>query len=305
VGTRHNYETYFKHVLRKWESSLMEDLKAQPVEEWLHTLPLAPMSCKHVRNVISQLWNFAIFAELVPWTGTGDKTKNFMSHVKVPGGGEALNPAHEFTRTEFGLWVCCLPDPYRLMAVLSLGLSLRIGECLGYKWLDIQEGVDDEGEPRSTISIERQKTMRQITDSLKTKESEKILTLPPVLVRMLNDWRARSFYTAPEDWIFASDRKHGVDSLSYENVLRHYKIAAGKVGIKGKISTHSMRHTCRLWMKNNGESVETMMNAMRHTNLKQMLDYGKKTATPAASKAHAKVAAQAASALLETDGVPN
>jgi integrase len=304
IGTRHNYKTYMKHVLAKWEDNLMIDLEADPVEQWIKTLknkrgqPFSPESCKHVRNVLSQLWNYAIFKKLVPWAG-GD-TKTWMSHVQLPKNakgkqGGPREKAHSFSQQEFALWLCLLPDQYRLIAVIASSLCLRIGECLGYKWSDIDWEL-------ALITIKRQYTMRVITDSLKTEESEATMPLHPKLVNMLKEWQARSFYNGQDDWLFTYK---GGKPLSYEAVLRQFKMAARKLGIKGKISTHSMRHSCISWMDDNGENIETQREGARHSTTKQTRDYGKRKRSQAVINALFKVAEQVTAPLTETPKVLN
>jgi hypothetical protein len=66
-STRYGYDQWLvNHVLPKWGKASITDLQPRPVELWLHSLVLSPKNRVHIRGVIQQLWEFAMWRGEVP-----------------------------------------------------------------------------------------------------------------------------------------------------------------------------------------------------------------------------------------------
>jgi hypothetical protein len=65
-STRYSYDQWLtNHILPRWGEGSITDVKPRPVELWLHSLTLSPKSRVHIRGVLHQLWEFAM------WRGDG------------------------------------------------------------------------------------------------------------------------------------------------------------------------------------------------------------------------------------------
>lgn len=99
---------------------------------------------------------------------------------------------------------------FRTIAIVSVCLGLRISECLGLKWSDVN-WLD------GTITVERG-IVNQNVDDVKSAESRKQLSLDGGLLEVLKAWRSMSQLTAPGDWMFASPAQLGRLPWSYDGV---------------------------------------------------------------------------------------
>lgn len=67
--TRLAYSAWMRnHVLPRWRDTPITNLQPRSVELWLKSLPLSPKSRVHIRGLMSQLYDFAQWAGLIPAT---------------------------------------------------------------------------------------------------------------------------------------------------------------------------------------------------------------------------------------------
>ena len=156
--TRRTYEVWLRnHIIPKWGNSALSDVQARPVELWLESLPLAPKSKAHIRGLLSILWDFAM------WSGDLPMQRNPMEIVKVKGATRRMRQPRSLTVDEFQRFCSCLLEPFETVALLCCCLGLRISECLGLKWCDVDW-------LNSTLRVERG-IVSQRVDEVKTTES--------------------------------------------------------------------------------------------------------------------------------------
>jgi integrase len=161
-STRYSYDQWLtNHILPRWGNGSITDVQPRPVELWLHSLTLSPKSRVHIRGVLHQLWEFAM------WRGDVPAERNPMTLVTVRGASRRTNAPRSLTFEEFQKFVSELPEPFRTMSLLCLCLGLRISECLALKWADVDWLA-------SKISVERA-IVRQRVDDVKTAGSRKHL----------------------------------------------------------------------------------------------------------------------------------
>jgi len=121
----------------------------------------------------------------------------------------------------------CQPDPAglhpslqdaswvkRTLVPLAASTGLRQSEIFGLKWGDI----DFE---RGTMSVIRS-IVYGVVDPCKTESSQKPVPMHPTLADALTQWRKRSTYIKPEDWVFASRRYRGRRPYWGQAILRKY-----------------------------------------------------------------------------------
>src|SRR6202011_3701765 len=54
------------HIIPAWGDQPITNLQARPVDLWLRDLSLSPKSRVHIRGLIRQLWDFAMWCGSVP-----------------------------------------------------------------------------------------------------------------------------------------------------------------------------------------------------------------------------------------------
>jgi len=143
-----------------------------PVELWLRSLELAPKSRVHIRGVIHQLWEFAM------WHGYVPTQRNPMELVTIKGATKRKKP-HSLTEDEFRKFLAHLEEPIRTIALLCVSFGLRISECLALQWGDVDW-------MNSTIQIARG-VVRQRVGPVKTSESERRMSVDAELLATLKN----------------------------------------------------------------------------------------------------------------------
>ena len=176
TDTRRSYEVWLRnHILPKWGDCSLTDLQARPVELWLGALALSPKSKAHIRGLLSVIWDYAM------WRGDVPTQRNPMELVTVKGATKRTRQPRSLTVEEFQNFALQLEEPFRTMALLCCCLGLRISECLGLKWSDV-DWLDGK------LLVERGIVCQNV-DDVKTSESRKQLVLAGELIAALQRWK--------------------------------------------------------------------------------------------------------------------
>jgi integrase len=94
------------------------------------------------------------------------------------------------------------------------------------------------------------------------------------LLDLLKHWRQTAQFSAAEDWMFASQYKLGRQPLGYTYIWNKLGNAARKAGI-GHVSSHTFRHTSRMWPDSVGTPVGVQQKLMRHADIRTTMNiYG-------------------------------
>jgi len=191
---------------------------------------------------------------------------NPMTLVSVKGASKLRRKPRSLTVEQFQQLLPRLPEPFHLIALVCVGLGLRISEALALKWSDVNWKL-------GMLKVERG-IVRQIVDDVKTDESRKDLSIDTAMLAVLRAWSQTTALAAATDWIFASPVQRGKLPWSYPRVWKVFQDAANAAGI-GKIGTHTMRHTHRAWLSAVGTAVEVQQKLMRHADIRTTMNtYG-------------------------------
>ena len=273
--TRRAYEVWLKnHILPRWGDSGLTEIQARPVELWLESLSLAPKSKAHIRGVLSILWDFAM------WRGQVATQRNPMELVRVKGATKRTRQPRSLTVGEFQRFIQYLNEPFRTIALLCCCLGLRISECLGLKWADVDW-------LNGKLRVERGIVCQKV-DDVKTAESRRDLAIDGELLGSLKAWKQTSHFAESDDWMFASPTQLGRLPWSYDQIWRVYQKAASQAGI-GRLGTHSLRHTYRSWLDSVGTPVGVQQRLMRHADIRTTMNVYGDVATAEMAAAHGKV----------------
>ena len=273
--TRRSYEVWLRnHIMPRWGDSSLTELQARPVELWLESLSLAPKSKAHVRGLLSILWDFAM------WRGHASTQRNPMELVRVKGATKRTRQPRSLTVEDFQKLIRHLDEPFRAIALICCCLGLRISECLGLKWADVDW-------LNGKLRVERGIVCQQV-DEVKTAESRRDLAIDCELLEVLKCWKQASQFSESDDWMFASPSQLGRLPWSYDQIWRVYQKAADKAGI-GRLGTHSLRHTYRSWLDSVGTPVGVQQRLMRHADIRTTMNVYGNAGTAEMAEAHSKV----------------
>jgi len=280
-STRYGYEAWLKnHIIPSWGDKLITELRPRPVELWLKSLSLSPKSRVHIRGLLRQLWEFAIWNETVPMQ------RNPMELVEILGATKRLRKPYCLTEEEFGKFLQQLEGPIRTISLLCVSFGLRISEALGLKWCDVDW-------LNGRLRIERG-IVRQHVGSVKTDHSEQQMSIDGEMLAVLRAWKQATQFPSEVEWMFASPIQLGRLPISYPWVWRCFQAAAQRARIR-QFGTHSLRHTYRSWLDAVGTPIAVQQKLMRHKDIRTTLNVYGDVVTNEMREAHSKVVRMALS----------
>ncbi|MBS1816218.1 MAG: site-specific integrase [Acidobacteria bacterium] len=242
---------YKNYILPKWGSLPLPAVKAVAVEDWLKTLSLANGSKAKIREVFGAAFRHGIRHELYP-TNPIASVRQVRKRAVEP---EILEPAeiaailHELEGVE----------PVRTAFLIAAVMGMRRGEIFGLKWGDV------DGE-RAILHV-RRSYVDGVEGPPKTDSSRRPLPVPSQVLEALKTWKEQSSYTAPDDWVFASDISFGKQPLWPGTLWRRNvapAIERAKI-TKPKLGWHTLRRSYASLLLSNGVSLRVSMELMRHS----------------------------------------
>lgn len=267
-----------KYVLASWGLKPITELQPRPVHLWLESLPLAPKTRGHLRDLLHLLVDYAM------WRGSIPVGTNPVSLVTVRGSSNRQTKPRSLTVDEFHVLAKHLGQPFKTMALLQLCLGLRVSELLALRWQD----VDWMG---SKLNVEHG-IVNQHLDAVKTEGSRKTMTLDAQLLQVLATWKQVTQFRDAGDWLFPSPVKLGRLPYSYTGYWRALHTATTRAGL-GHMGTHAFRHSYRSWLDSVGTAITVQQKLMRHSDIKTTLNIYGDVVTDEMERAGSKVAALA------------
>jgi integrase len=161
-STPRGYEAWMKnHILPRWGSSRITELKSDPVEMWLRGLPLSSKTRRNIKGILTILWTFSMRKEFVP---IARNPMEIVTLRKRKGEKKRLT-MKELTAEQFQSLLKALEPQLELqtMVIVTLSCGLRISETRGLQWRDIDW-------LERTVTLERG-VVKQDVDDVKTEES--------------------------------------------------------------------------------------------------------------------------------------
>jgi integrase len=172
-----------------------------------------------------------------------------------------------------------LTEPERTLTLLAAGTGLRISECLGLEWRDVDFA-------EAMIHVRRTWTCGRV-GLPKTKASKGPVPLHPLLAEFMLCWKKTTRYPESCDWVCPSFRLKGkqprVANMLVEDYLRP---AAAKAGVlsshrdeQGRIveddlrrfGFHNLRHSLASFLVRMRTDPKTVQTLLRHSDVKLTL----------------------------------
>jgi integrase len=172
-------------------------------------------------------------------------------------------------------------EPFRTMVIVAICLGLRCSEIFGLRWADINwEAL--------TLDVQRG-IVAGVLDETKSQTSEGTLPIAAELAEVLWQWKRRSPFNAPEDFVFADPDKAGRAPYDPSSLQRSRLRPAGKdIGFSDSLGWHTFRHTYRTFLDETGAPMSAQQELMRHADIRTTFEYGE-ALTPSKRKANLKV----------------
>lgn len=250
------------HIAPQWEDQAIDHVTPLKVINWLAGLKMAATTKASIRSVLRQCFELAALHGYIPAT-----ERNPMSLVPIKGTNKRQRALIILTPEQFKGLVEGLPAPLNLMVLLTGSLGLRVGETIALHW----EDIDWE---QKTVTIQRNFTRQQV-GAPKTDTSRAVLPLDDALISLLKAHRDAREESAKENPIvFPSSRTGGYQSASML-LQKGIKKAADKLKL-GRVTWHSLRHSCRSWLDAASVPVGVQKDLLRHADISTTMNrYGR------------------------------
>jgi integrase len=265
-----------RHIKSKWGDYPVEKVRPFAVEQWLKTMPRAPKTKGHLRNVMRNLFNCAMRWELIAIAD------NPMKLVRVRGVSKRQEEPRILSVDEFYRLADELEEPFRTMVILAQCTGLRCSELLALRWCDFDwEGL---------VLRVRRAIVDGVVNDVKTKYSRAGLPLDSELAEIMWAWKQRARGRGEEDWVFASPQKNGAKPYQPWGLqYRKLRPAARRAGLGEGIGWHTFRHTYASLLRANGEDLKVQQELLRHADIRTTMNHYTQAMPEAKRNAHRKV----------------
>jgi len=238
-ATVEGHKSYLKlHILPRWGTLKLTEVKTVAVEMWLDSLPLAPATKTKIRNIMSAVFSHGIRHEWI--------TFNPISRVRCS--AKRLREPDVLTPGEFRALLPELPLREQVMVMLAGSTGLRRSEMFALRWSDVDFHSMQVAVTRSCV--------RNHFGKVKTEARGKPVPLHVTVCDVLLDWRRATLYSGESDFLFPSERMNGTQPLTPQMVLKKIvRPALVRAGVRDKvIGWHSFRHSLGACLSKHGLS---------------------------------------------------
>jgi integrase len=261
----------YKRILKnrcidRWGKRIALSLEPLEIEQWLKALKrdedLENPTLDKIRRVMNLVFKHGQRYGLIPRTQESNPMR-FVRCKTTSDYAMILTPQQAFDV------LMLLEEPERTLTLLASATGLRISECLGLQWLDVDFEL-------SQIHVRRTWTCGEV-GLPKSKASKAPVPLHPLLGEFMLAWKNKTPYAQSGNWVFASFRCKGkqprVANMLVEDHLRPAAVKAGvlKEGEKVRFGFHNLRHSLASFLVRTKTDPKTVQALLRHSDVKTTL----------------------------------
>ena len=278
--TIRSYERVLRNrLLPKWGHRIALGVEPLEVEHWLKDLKrekgFANPTLDKTRRVMSLIYKHGQRYGLIPRNQESNPMRFVRCRTTSPYEAMILSPEQAYAI------LINLQEPERTLTLLASGTGLRISECLGLQWQDVNFAG-------AMIHVRRTWTCGQI-GLPKSKASKGPVPLHPLLAEFMLQWKQKTPYSQPGDWVFPSSRLEGkrprVANMLVEDHLRPAAVKAGILSShrdsRGRLvdddprrfGFHNLRHSLASFLIRTRTDPKTVQTLLRHSDVKLTLQF--------------------------------
>jgi integrase len=265
AGYTHNLD---KHILPKWGDLPALTIEPRDVETWLKRVKkekgLANPTLDRLRRLMSLIYKSAQRYGLIPRSQECNPMKFVRCKTTSDYEARTITP-----RQAHDIWKW-LEEPEKTLTLLAAATGLRISECLGLQWADVDFA-------NQLIHVRRTWTAGKV-GLPKSKASKAAVPLHPQLALHLEGWHRETAYGGPQNWVFPSEKLKGtqprVANMLVSSYLRPAAIAAGVIGKDEEVrfGFHTLRHSLATFLVATGKDPKTVQSLLRHSDVTTTLN---------------------------------
>lgn len=262
----------YKRVLRnrllpRWGKKIALSIQPLEIEQWLSSLKeeerLENPTLDKMRRVMSLVYKHGQRHGLIPRRDECNPLR--FVRCKTTSGYEAmiLTPEQAFSV------LIGLPAPEKTLTLLAASTGLRISECLGLQWQDVNF-------KESLIYVRRTWTCGKV-GMPKSRASQAPVPMHSLLADFMSVWRKQTLYAQLTDWVFPSlklsGRKPRAANMLVEDYLRPAAVRAGIIGEGDpcRFGFHNLRHSLASFLVRSKFDPKTVQALLRHSDVKTTL----------------------------------
>jgi integrase len=263
-----SYKRILKNrCLDRWGKRNALDIEPLEIERWLKALKrneeLENPTLDKIRRVMSLVFKHGQRYGLIPRTQEANPMR--FVRCKTTSSYEAmiLTPQQAFAV------LTKLKEPERTLTLLASATGLRISECLGLQWQDVNF-------ERSQIHVRRTWTCGAMGIP-KSRASQAPVPLHALLAASMQEWKNSTPYSQPTDWVFPSMRCKGKQPRTANMLVGdHLKPAAVAAGVLAendppRFGFHNLRHSLASFLVRSKTDPKTVQALLRHSDVKTTL----------------------------------
>jgi integrase len=262
----------YRHILNdylipRWGRRSALGIEPLEIEKWLQALRrekgLANPTLDKTRRVMSIVYKHSQRHGLIS-RGEESNPLRFV-RCKTTSDYEAiiLTPEQAFTV------LLSLPEPERTLTLLAAGTGLRISECLGLQWQDVDFA-------NQLIRVRRTWVHGHVGVP-KTKASKAPVPMHALLAESIIKWHQETPYPQAHNWVFPSFKLKGKKprcaNMLVSDYLRPAAIDAGVLAKddRHRFGFHNLRHSLASFLVRTKTDPKTVQTLLRHANVRTTL----------------------------------
>jgi integrase len=150
-------------------------------------------------------------------------------------------------------------ERWRAALGLAAFAGLRVGEIRALRWgnVDLAAG---------TLTVDRSMGRDDTEKAPKTVAGVRVVPILPALRRALVGWRMRSPHSLEGDLVISKADGGPVQERDVRRALNAAKRTAGLAATEGRLSTHSLRHSCLSALATGGLAPTTLAEVAGHSD---------------------------------------
>jgi integrase len=250
-------------LIPRWDKAVTLDIQPLDVKQWLKASKrqenLENPTVDKIRRVMNLVFKHGQTYGLIPRGDEGNPMKFVTVRTQSEYEAMIITPEQGFKI------LMAMPQPERTLTMIIAATGLRISECLGLQWADVDYDSQQ-------IFVRRSWTGGKVGKP-KTAASKAPVPLVPLLAGFIREWQQQTPYGQPTDWVFASMRLKGkqprVANMLVEDYLRPAAVKVGvlKEGEKVRFGFHNLRHSLASFLVRQGTDVKTVQKMLRHSDV--------------------------------------
>ena len=258
ANTNRNQESARRtHIDTRWDTTPLEDIEQDDVQDWVDELPGKPGSIKDIYYLFQGAMTAAVKAKKI--------------HASPCVGIELPTPhapdIHFLDRAEFEVLLAFLVSQWRMFALIAVGTGMRWGEVVALHWESVHT---DSG----TITIRHAYSRAgQYIKAFPKSRKPRVVPMSEKLAAQLTTWRKT---LAPADCCHERHKEGRCRSglvlpdtdggcLPYQSCKDKFN-AAVKLAKIGHTTMHDLRDTYASWLLQDGVSLEQLAELLGHRN---------------------------------------